>query len=836
MPSTIPRRRARALATAVLVLAVSITLLVSHWVHGLDEQRTRREFDIQADKISQAIQNRLKQHVQILAAGAALFHADEEPANRAEWHHLAESLNLQQNYPGIQGLGYTTMLQPEQVPLLEAQIRAEGFPKFAVRPPGPRAQYSAIILLEPLSGRNLAAFGFDMYSEATRRHAMDLAAASGQPSMSGKVKLVQENHGPVQAGFLMYLPVYHPGPERKLQGFVYSPYRMNDLIDGIQREYQLQHEIAFHIYDGTQISPEHLMYADVGRNHDPQAKHSSDLQAQRPIQAFQHQWTLVFHSSPAFEARWTRQTGTVVLSMGLVMSVLLAVLVHSLASREARATELAQRMTEQIKQSEERFQVAVQGSHDGLWDWDLQRQHVYYSPRFLALLGYHSEDWPPTLEALAASMQPSQQSQILADLRQHARSGSLFEVTLQLQQADHTWRWYRLRGQSILNAQGVALRMAGSLSDIADLKAIQADLQQRAALTQAILDNVHDGIITMTPDGIIRSFNRGAERMFGYSAKEIVGQPAAMLMPQTYRSQHPEHVQKYLAEGGQHQHAMGREAEGLTRTGELFPIEAVVTTIEHNGQALIIGRFRDITESRRLDRLKNEFIATVSHELRTPLTSLSGALRLITAGAMGPVPESMHALLTMAEKNSQRLAALINDLLDLEKILAGKMQFDLQIQSLLPLLEQACALNQNYAQHYQVQLKLQTPDTEMHAQVDASRLEQVLTNLISNAVKFSPAGAEVLVRLSQDANHAVIAVQDHGPGIPAEFQAHLFEKFSQADGSDRRQKGGTGLGLAITKELVERMHGHIAFQTSSAGTTFSVSLPLAQRSSEPNPS
>ena len=186
-------------------------------------------------------------------------------------------------------------------------------------------------------------------------------------------------------------------------------------------------------------------------------------------------------------------------------------------------------------------------------------------------------------------------------------------------------------------------------------------------------------------------------------------------------------------------------------------------------------------------------------------------------------------MLSIAQQNSQRLSLLINDLLDMDKLIAGKMIFDLQAHALLPLLQEALRSNQAYAEQHQVSYCLQ-PGSELtaSAKVDALRLQQVLANLLSNACKFSPAGATVELSLERRGEALRVSVRDHGEGIPTSFQARIFQKFSQADASSTRQKGGTGLGLAISKELIERMHGQIGFDSSAGqGACFWFELPGA---------
>jgi signal transduction histidine kinase len=232
-------------------------------------------------------------------------------------------------------------------------------------------------------------------------------------------------------------------------------------------------------------------------------------------------------------------------------------------------------------------------------------------------------------------------------------------------------------------------------------------------------------------------------------------------------------------------------------------------------------------ERHAVDRMKSEFVSTVSHELRTPLTAISGSLGLITGGAVGDIPAQAKAMIVMAHKNSLRLIHLINDLLDMEKLIAGKMHFEMQSYPLMPLLEAALETMRPYGAGYGVSFVLSARVEPARVVVDELRLQQVLNNFLANAAKFSPAGEQVELAAFQVGQRVRVEVKDRGPGIPAQFRSRIFQKFSQADSSDARQKGGTGLGLAISMEIIERMHGVIGFESEeNQGACFYFELPL----------
>jgi PAS domain S-box-containing protein len=253
-----------------------------------------------------------------------------------------------------------------------------------------------------------------------------------------------------------------------------------------------------------------------------------------------------------------------------------------------------------------------------------------------------------------------------------------------------------------------------------------------------------------------------------------------------------------------------------------------------DGSVLWYGFISDISERKKIERLKDEFVSTVSHELRTPLTAISGAIGLLHGEVFGPLPQQAAQMTQLAQANVKKLQLLINDLLDMDKLIAGKMLFDIQPQPLLPIIEASLHDNQSYAQQYQVSYQLEATSADMWVNVDNMRLQQVMANLLSNAAKFSPPQALVNIIVQQQGNNALIRVIDSGCGISEQFKPHIFSKFSQADSSDIKSKGGTGLGLAISKQLISRMQGEIGFQSEQdKGSEFYLLLPLASTAELP---
>lgn len=369
-----------------------------------------------------------------------------------------------------------------------------------------------------------------------------------------------------------------------------------------------------------------------------------------------------------------------------------------------------------------------------------------------------------------------------------------------------------------------------------ELRTSNQDAEDRAERIRIVLETVVDGIITIDEKGIIESFNPAAEQIFFYRAEDIIGQNVKCLMPDPYHSEHDGYLEKYRTKGHGAMIGVGRELLGQRKDGSTFPLELTISEMYVSGQRMFTGVVRDITERQENDRLKREFISTVSHELRTPLTSIKGSLGLIKSNVVGELPAQMLSMLDIAYNNCDRLVRLINDILDMEKITAGKMELQLAPMNIRALLIQAIAVNQAYGDKFNVTFILQECPENTLIKGDRDRLMQVLTNLMSNAAKFSPPRNSVELSARQVGQNFRIQVRDHGPGIPKQFQDQLFQRFSQADSADTRQKGGTGLGLSISQAIIEHHNGQIGFETEEGvGSTFYFELPQWNRTPQTEP-
>lgn len=389
--------------------------------------------------------------------------------------------------------------------------------------------------------------------------------------------------------------------------------------------------------------------------------------------------------------------------------------------------------------------------------------------------------------------------------------------------------WIRILCNPLRNASGKLEGFMAIQSDISAHKEAEQRLRETTRLLTNILENVPNMIfLKRATDLRFEFFNRAGETLLGRARAELLGRNDYDFFPKEQADFFFAKDRAVLAQDGVVD--IPEETIETPHGTRVLYTRKLALRDDAGRPQYLLGISEDITERQRVERMKSEFVSTVSHELRTPLTTISGVLGLLAGGVLGELPEEAQDMVVLAEQNTQRLTCLINDLLDMEQLMLGKQRFDLQAQALTPLVAEAIRDNQAYADRRKVCLRLVESADDAMVEVDAQRLEQVLANLLSNAAKFSPAGGQVEIAVRVCNGMARVTVQDHGPGIPADFRERIFEKFSQADASDSRQKGGSGLGLAISRELIERMGGRIGFESvEGEGACFFFDLPVVSQ-------
>lgn len=447
------------------------------------------------------------------------------------------------------------------------------------------------------------------------------------------------------------------------------------------------------------------------------------------------------------------------------------------------------------------------------------------NPAFVDVLGYTHEELLAT--PLLDVVHPADREAAGAELTRLHGGQTTQHFEVRHVRSDGTIRWIAWTATPVID-EGL-IYAAGR--DITRAKLTEQELRRSEARTRSIIDNALGGLITTNEKGIIESVNPAAERMFGYLSAEMIGRTVCMLIATKYES-----TRQCLAH--LRDSALGRvtEWQGLRRDGESFPCElSLFEFYTADDQRHFAAHMLDVSERIEVERMKKDFLSTVSHELRTPLTSIRGSLGLLAAGVMGELPPEARSMVTVAERNSLRLIALINDILDFDKLESGKMEMELRPTSLMRVLERSIESISAFAVQEGVEIELHCGSGMVMG--DEARLSQVTVNLLSNAVKYSHRGGTVVVTAIPDQGSIEVRVQDHGRGIAPELQKRLFRRFQRVDSSDSRTTPGTGLGLAICKAIVEQHGGAIGVESKEGeGSMFWFRIPsVTEQTDSPAP-
>lgn len=373
--------------------------------------------------------------------------------------------------------------------------------------------------------------------------------------------------------------------------------------------------------------------------------------------------------------------------------------------------------------------------------------------------------------------------------------------------------------------------VAGFVRTAASVGEVRAAEAGRRSLVRSrlVLEAVGDAVLGVDRDGRITSANAAAAALSVAPADGLVGRDVTALLSD---GDAVAAVRRTLADGEPRRLI---DQEWVREGGERVAVDLVVTPLREGttveGAVLAV---KDVTQRREVQRAKDEFTSVVSHELRTPLTSIRGSLGLLAGGALGELPPGARRMVEIAAQSSDRLLRLINDMLDVERLEAGRVRLDRQECDSAALVHEAVVTMQALADSHEVALRLDVESAPLW--VDPDRLGQALTNLLANAVKFSPRGGTVVVGARRRDREVVFSVSDQGRGIPADRLEVVFERFGQVDSSDSRERGGTGLGLTISKALVEQHGGRIWVESEPGrGSTFRFTLPVSPASTEARP-
>ncbi|MEO0456140.1 MAG: PAS domain S-box protein [Cyanobacteria bacterium P01_A01_bin.114] len=527
---------------------------------------------------------------------------------------------------------------------------------------------------------------------------------------------------------------------------------------------------------------------------------------------------------------------------------------------------------EALRESEARWQFALEGSGYGVWDWNLQTNTVFFSQQLKAMLGYAEDEMANCLDDWTSRIHPDDKDQVFADVNRYfSGETATYQNEHRLRCKNGSYIWIVDRGKVVeRTAEGQPLRMIGTHTDITALKQAQSELQalnqqleakvekrtaalqERETRYRALMDRASDAILLVDQQGNVLEANRRAEELLGYPQANLT----AMHLTQLHRSDELTRIMKaFEALAHDQPFAQVLDVHFCCKAGHSVPVDISASVIEVHGEKIIQEIFRDISDRKqteaqlrktnqelaRATRLKDEFLANMSHELRTPLNTVLGMSEALQEQTFGPVTSGQSKALQTIEHSGAHLLELINDILDVAKIEAGQMTLHRAPTAVALLCQSSLAFIKQPALRKRIQLQVKPLTYLPDVWVDERRIRQVLINLLDNAVKFTPEGGQITLDVSCQQRPAAdapsasepavpttylrIAVIDTGIGIAPDHIDSLFQPFVQIDSALNRQYTGTGLGLVLVKCIVE-LHGGQVEITSQVGVGSCVTIEL----------
>lgn len=881
---------------AWLVLLVSLALTVGGWnaARKNAKEAARFQFAARSDDVMTDIRQRMQVYEYVLRGGAALFAASEN-VSRDEWHAYVSGLQIDRHLPGIQGVGFARHVAAGGEMRHVGQVRADGFPDYAIIPGGPRSEYTPIVYLEPFSGRNLRAFGFDMFSEPLRRAAIERARDTGEVAVSAKVKLVQETDSDVQSGVLMYLPVYRNGlphgtiAERRaaLLGYVYSPFRMDDLMAGIAGKGI--HDLDIRIYDGEQALPSSLMYQSPGEE-DAAAEVKPAFSSSVPVSVGGREWTVQIASSPSFDVEAGRKSPALILAMGGLISLLLFYIARGQERSRRHAASLAKGMTQAYMESELRLQALLGQTPAVLWALGDDLRFTLIQGAGLEAIGLKPGQLVgmPLQEYLGTD---AVRHPVTVAARDALRGGER-ELDMDLNGA-----WFRTSVKPLKDARGRIVGVIGISFDISALRRLQVEAD-RLGRFYRLLSRVNGAIVRARDrDELFRYICQAAvdSELFRFAWIGLL--EGRVVVPMAYAGVEEGYLEKLNIRIDDERTGKGPTATALRTETEVvcqdieqdprmlpwrdealargyralgaFPIcEGGIVTGSVNAYA-VDGNFftPDIV------LLMRELAADVSFALdafaeKRLRTQMENRLKQLNAELELRVEERTHQL-EVANKEleafsysvSHDLRAPLRSIDGFSQILLKKYQGQLDeagndylqrvrraSQRMGMLIDDLLQLSRvtrsslkrehidlsGIAASVAEELRKTEPARRVEfdlqqglfAEADPGLLRVVMDNLLGNAWKFTGKKTDARIEFGlcdRDGENAFF-VRDNGDGFNMNYVHKLFGAFQRLHGASEFE--GTGIGLATVRRIIHRHHGRVwAEGKEGQGATFYFTLP-----------
>ncbi len=804
----LPRYR----ATAAVYLSLSILLTLGSWT-TLNHAITRNieeEFLSEVEVKETELRHRIERN-RLAAEGMVGLLQASETVTDGEWRTFVDFLDLPKQYQGLEAIGLIDIANQND------------------RMVSRNAGHSEAVELETLRIRHSRPRDSSPGTAdqtITLDKTLALAAAESRDSAKPVIITTNTNKSGTDNGanFLVLHPIYKINStldtveQRRAanKGWVFARLDADALIKGLSSAHEVVSVLS--VSDTTGISRHNLIY------YDPDQPSEGTLPAYRltrAIPVFNTSWTITWGEQPAFRGQQNKYEAAIIGLSGIAFTLLLAAF---LMSRE-RVTQTVQK-TVQLRTQELATQVnenlsIIESAIANIAVLDGNGIILSVNQAISQLLGR------PRDEIIGRSVTLFIEGALdehLAD----AKVGSTIRKAVSIRNNDGHVVVLELEVNSWTTDTG-ELRHTILLHDITQMHLTMEQLSRTQQRLDVALSGANIGIFELDGEMAVAEASPTWAAVMGFSPEA-----AAFSVKEWSDRVHPDDLPmvqarfRACAEGHSERSISEYRVRNADGAWHWMRTEAVAIDRDSgHATARIVGVTMDITEIKKIDEAKKNFVATVSHELRTPLTSIKGSIQLLLGTMQRDLPEKAQHLILIANRNCDRLVYLVNDLLDLEKLASGKTEFHIQIAEARTLVQRSISESQPYAEKFGVHFQFSPPDAALHVAVDAGRFQQIMANLLSNAAKFSSQGATIQISIIQQRKRVRVSVTNTGAGVPVAFQNRIFRPFSQADSSAARRNEGSGLGLNISKQIVERMGGEIGFVSEPGKmTTFWFTLPL----------
>ncbi len=801
----------------ILAAGVFISYESYKFIKAADFAEARRTFEERATDRLRSVGHLITTQHEVIHSVVGLFDASQH-VDRGEFKIFLDSVLYQA--PAVQALEWIPRVAASERPAYEAAGREDGFQGFQftelsgdgeVIRAGPRGEYFPVYFVEPYQG-NERALGFDLGSNPARRTALENARDTGDHAVSERIELIQGG-----AGVVMFAPIYRVGQPKEtvsqrrqhLRGFAVGVFNIEEMVERafeMRRSLHSAAGIDVYLYDDNAARGRQLLYFHSSR---ARAKKIEPVSTRAEAETGPHltssfsfgdrTWTLLAKPvRPDFGVG----VSWVTWSAALLPTLLAVALAAYLLTLFGRSRRLEQEITERkraeelARTNEARLNEAQRIAHVGSWERDIVTGKCQWSDELRRIFDLNPDDAEMDYETMLSLVHPDDVEPLKEAIRRSLEENEPFEMEYRIVRPNGEVRTVLSEGEVTFDEDANPIRMFGTLHDVTERKWAEDSLKASEARLAGILDIEPEAVIAIGAKMNIRLFNQSAERIFGYDADDVIGRPLDILMPERFRDAHRKHVAEFdRSEDTYRLMDQRQDIVGLRKDGTEFPASASVSKLEINGEMINTVLLQDITkrkeaekdlldakkEAERASYAKSEFLAAMSHELRTPLNAILGFADILSQQYFGPIEDKYREYAEDIQLSGEHLLSLVNDILDLSTIEAGKQSLVKVALSTEEIVAECEKIVQDKARSKGIELVTEVPEDLLPLYADRRAAKQILLNLLSNAVKFTPEGGKITVSVKASKRNTTFMVSDTGKGIPAERLPKLTDPFTRAD-------------------------------------------------------